>query len=256
MIFILLRKIVPFVLAVSAFALLVVEPRYPFFTLLALPIWIAAAALGFAILAGHEGRHSAFWLLLAPLVVIFSSAVFFLLIVDNAAVHWIFTIVPPIGIALFSYTLYLFVQQPARYQPYALEHLSLILNLCSFFLLSASFLGYAIFLSLPQWTVVVGLFGLAGLLMAETMWVSKVPSERQPLLVFLGSLLMAEAAVAALLLPTSFLVGGAILALAYYTLTGLFRSHALGSLDARVMWRYAGISVLSVLVVLITARWT
>lgn len=256
MIFSLLRKTLPVLLALAALILLAVEHQYPVAVLIALPIWIAASIFSFFIIAGHEGRHPSFWLLAMPTIVTFSGAVLFLLIADNLVVRWVFTLFPPIAIALFGYTLYLFVHQPARYQTYALEYLSLVLNLCGFFLFGASFLGYVVFLSLPQWTMILGLFGVGGLLLAETLWVSKVPSERQPLLVFIGSLLLAQAAMAALLLPTSFLVGGALLALTYYVVVGFMRAHALGSLDKVVVRRYALTSLVSLVILLATARWT
>ncbi len=256
MIFSLLRKTLPIVLALAAFVLLALEHQYPIAVLVALPVWIAVSIVSFFLIAAHEARHPSFWLLAMPTIITFAGAVLFLLIVDNVVVRWIFTILPPLAIALFGYTLYLFVHQPARYQTYALEYLSLVLNLCGFFLFGASFLGYVVFLSLPQWTMIVGLFGIGGLLLAETLWVSKVPSERQPLMVLLGSLLLAQAATAALLLPTSFLVGGALLALSYYVITGFMRAHALGSLDTVVVRRYALTSLLSLAVLLTTARWT
>lgn len=255
MILALLRKSLPVILALAAGALLIAEVRYPVFVLSALPIWIGAYVLTFVVMSGREKRHASFWLLAVPPILVCAASVLFLLIVDNTAVRWVFTIVPPIAIGLFGYTQYLFVHQPARYQPYALEYLSLTMNAMGFFLISTSFIGYVIFVSLPQWVMIVGIFGLSGLLIAETLWVSKVPSARQPTLILVGSLLLTQAASAVLLLPTSFLVGGALLTLLYYLVVGLFRAHALASCDRIVIQRYVGVSTLAVVLIFASARW-
>lgn len=217
--------------------------------------WLALFLVSFVLISGKEARHGTFWFLAVPPVALVFGATVFLFLLENPSVGIGVAVFASALTALFGYTHFLFVRQPARYQPYSLESLSLAANLAAFFLIGASILGYVALLSLPHWVVPSTVLGVSGLLVAETLWVSKVRGERLPGLVIAGSLLLAEAAAALLLLPVSFLVAGASLAVAYYAVVGILRAHALAACNARVVQRYAGVALLAVVAIVGTARW-
>ena len=251
----LLRHILSLVPGLAAALLFTAALREPLSAPPLFVAWLAIFLASFIIVSGKEARSAAFWFLAVPPAVLVFGASFFLFLLENRSVGIGVAAFTSALTALFGYTQFLFVRQPARYQPYSLESLSLAANLAAFFLIGASIFGYVSLLSLPQWVTASTILGVAGLLIAETLWVSKVRGERLPGLVFAGSRLLAEAAIALLLLPVSFLVSGAALAAAYYAVVGLLRAHALSACNARVVQRYVGVTLLAVIAIVGTARW-
>ncbi|TAK04916.1 hypothetical protein EPO33_02865 [Patescibacteria group bacterium] len=251
----LLRHILSLVPGLAAALLFTVALREPLGAPPLFAAWLAVFLVSFIVISGKEARSGAFWFLAVPPVALVFGATAFLFLLENRGVGIGVAVGTSVLTALFGYTHFLFVRQPARYQPYALESLSLAANLAAFFLIGASILGYVSLLSLPQWVVASTVLGVAGLLVAETLWVSKVRGHRLPGLVFAGSLLLAEAAAALLLLPVSFLVAGAALAVTYYAVVGLLRAHALAACNTRVIQRYAGVALLAAVAIVGTARW-
>ncbi len=245
-------SLLPGLLVAALFSLELQEPQTaaPFFL-----VWLAVFLVSFAVVSGKDARAASFWYLAVPPVMLAFGTCVFLFLLENVSVAVLVSVLATVLVTMYGYTHFLFVRQPARYQPYALESLSLAANLGAFFLIGASILGYVALLSLPQWVVGTTVFGAAGLLVAETLWVSKVRGERLPRLVFVGALLLAEAGIALLLLPVSFLVSGAALAVSYYVVVGLLRAHALAACDRTVIRRYAAIALTAVVAIVGTARW-
>ena len=251
----LLRRLLPFVPGLAAALLLAVELSTP---LLALPLflgWLVAFVLCFAIVSGKEAGSFAFWYLALPPVALVFGACAFLFLIESVSVSVGVVVFTSLLVTIYGHTHFLFVRQPARYQPYALESLSLALNLAAFFFVGGSVLGYVSLLSLPQWLAASVVFGMSGLMVAETLWVSKVRGDRLPGLVIVGAALLAETAVALLLLPLSFFVAGAALAVSYYLVVGLIRAHALAACGPAVVRRYAIVALTAVLFIVGTARW-
>lgn len=251
----LLRHILSLVPGLAAALLFIVALRDPLSVPVLFVVWLVIFLASFIIVSGKEARPGAFWFLAVPPVALVFGTCAFLFLLENQSVGIAVAVGTSLLTALFGYTQFLFVRQPARYQSYSLESLSLAANLAAFFLIGASILGYVSLLSLPQWVVASTVLGVAGLLVAETLWVSKVRGERLPGLVIAGSLLLAEAAIALLLLPVSFLVAGAALAVTYYAVVGLLRAHALSACGVRVVQRYVGVALIAVVVIVGTARW-
>lgn len=251
----LLRHILSLVPGCAAALLFTAALREPLNAPPLFAAWLVLYLVSFIVVSGKEAWSGSFWFLAVPPAALVFGATAFLFLLEHRAVGIGVAAFATALTALFGYTHFLFVRQPVRYQPYALESLSLAANLAAFFLIGASILGYVSLLSLPQWVAASTILGVAGLLVAETLWVSKVRGDRLPGLVIAGSLLLAEAAAALLLLPVSFLVAGGALAVAYYAVVGLLRAHALAACDARVVQRYAGVAFLAVIAIVGTARW-
>ncbi len=250
----LLRHILALLPGLAAAVLLLIELRAPLAAPPAFLAWSAIHAASFALVSGREARALPFWFLAVPPAVLTLGACAFLFLIEQSAIAAATIGITVLFVTLSGYTHFLFVRRPASYQPYALESLSLGVNLAAFFLVGASSLGFVSLLALPQWVGATLVFGLGGLLLAETLWVSKVRAHL-PGHVFVGALVLAEAAAGLLLLPVSYLVSGAALAVLYYVTVGILRAHALGACDAPVVRRYALVSVLAVLAIVGTARW-
>jgi len=133
--------------------------------------------------------------------------------------------------------------------------MSLYAGLVTIFLASASLFGLQAFLSLSPWPL---LGVLALVLLANTSslaysqnWYLKENMWLWPWL----SLMVAEIAMMISFLPLNYLISGILSALAYYSAINFVRLYLTKKLSGRRIKNYALFTVISLAVILLTARW-
>lgn len=157
---------------------------------------------------------------------------------------------------VFLENVFLFLYQPARYQPYTLENITAYLNLITIFLLGSSFYSLILFLGIPSWLLFIFTFLVTFLLMMQMIWINKSVVKGNLILIGALALLISELFWVTKFLPSSYLVNGIILAIGYYFLAGIVRHWILNSIDRQVVKRYLWISTSLLFIIAITARWT
>lgn len=142
-----------------------------------------------------------------------------------------------------------------RSPSYTLGVMISLLEVCTMFFVGADLAGVRILLAAPVWMVtLVGMTTVALLfLIARAPRGAALPSVIPALMVgvFMGELLGAL-----FLLPTSFLVSGAVVAIVWYVIDGLSRVVDLGLPLRGPAFRYLALGGTLFILVMTTARWT
>lgn len=228
-------------------------------------------------------RHAVHYPTMAIILVLALGAVFYVIIGKVTIIDGIFFVLLPVallGTAMFLvvffsdalltqavvitcalvYTWYIenvfvYFYRPERYQPYSLENIGAYSNLLiSFFFFSALFAAH-IFLNLPLILLLpIGAL-FAAMLAAHIMWSAKVPLRRAWLIIGVQTMIIGELLIGILLLPTTFLVAGLLLAIPYYTMMNLHRHAERGTLEPRTIFRYSAIGVATFIITVAVAPW-
>lgn len=224
-------------------------------------IWILLAltvlvvVLGLGMLAGW-GADLERWGIIAITPVLFVvAAVAFMLFVQETWLLVVISAVTALFIALFLEHVFRFIFAPGLYQPYALEHTSIVLHIASVYFFTTMFYGLNTFLHVPIWLLALIFFVLAMAYVYETLWVSKIPSATCAHMALLGGWLLVQLFVAISFLPTSFFVNAALISVVFYVFLGVVRARLLQRLSDEVTRRYAFSGAALFALILVTAQW-
>lgn len=253
---IVLLRFIPFLSSVFIFiALEVLFVQHHLFWSI-LPFLVCLSVMAPAQLFEWRTERKEFWRVVAFTPTLILSSVFLLLFVSTAFYAHLLMVFTALLFGWFLENLFLFLHQPRQYQPYALENISSYINvLVAFFFFSALFAS-RIFLSfrLPH-IIILGLVGAVLLSFFMFVW-NKMSIRRSWYIFLIHGLVMLELLIGASLLPTSFFVAGLLLTIPYYIMLSLVRHTSRGSLDLKVLRRYALIGLSTFTVTLITAPWS
>jgi hypothetical protein len=157
---------------------------------------------------------------------------------------------------LFTENLFTFLHLPGAYQVNALEYLSLVVSVVSFYFFTVALFAARIFLGVPLWILVLFFVVFVFILSASTFWICKVEKEKVFNNAIGGTVLLAEFFAALSFLPTGFFPNAGLVTLIFYLFLGIVRSHLLGKLTKTVLKRYLITACVMAVLIIITARWT
>jgi hypothetical protein len=136
-----------------------------------------------------------------------------------------------------------------------LVNISTHLDLITVFFVASSLFSLLVFLGISSWFIIIIFAVIMLILSSQISWVSEANlSEVLPFLLVI-SLGVTEIFWAVSFLPTSVYVGGLIVALSYYLMSGISRNWLLGIKEGKVVKRYLLISSIILVIVLLTAKW-
>ena len=252
---ILITRTVPFLIgvltAVLLYALSLWPSAIPFLTLLAAFL----VALGVGRLAGFGKDLEGWWhVAMTPVAFVVATALF-LLFVEADILFMVIPVLAGLFLFFFSEHLFRFVHLPGLYQPYALEHTSLVLHAATMYFLATTFFGLQIFLQAPVWLLAIAFVFVSGALVYETLWVSKIRDTFALRAAGVLGLVLGEVFLVFALQPVSFFVSGAALAIIFYVLLGMVRASSLQKLSDTVLKRYLVTGAALLFIVLVSAQW-
>ena len=252
---IIITRIVPFLVGILAavllFSLSVWPAAIPFLTLLAASV----VAAGVGRLAGYGRDLEGWWhVAITPVVFVVATALF-LLFIETPVFYWIIPGVAGLFLFFFCEHLFRFVHLPGLYQPYALEHTSLVLHAGSMYFLATTFFGLQMFLQAPVWLLAVIFVFVSAALVYETLWVSKIRDTFALKAAGVLGLVLGQAFLVFAILPISFLVSGTSIAILFYVLLGMLRASSLQKLSGVVLKRYLLTGGALLTLILLTAQW-
>lgn len=252
---ILLHRLTPFALFVTCAAGFGLAMAWPDNPLLPLGFALGLCAILLARLVGWHPRGGLLWNLAGAPWLFFASAAGLFMLVEFESQRLILAAVVSVLIFLFAEQVFAYIHTPVVYQAYAIQHLSLGMNVLTIFFLSAFVFGLRLFLQTPLYILVPIMAAVAGYVMYQTLWVSKMEHARALVYAACGGIVLSEVFLSLVLLPLGFYPNAAILAFAAYVFLGISRASFLGHASRSLITRYlvAG-SVLSV-AVLVTAQW-
>lgn len=157
--------------------------------------------------------------------------------------------------ALYVQAVAYFLYAPKQYQSYSIDNTGTYIGILSVFFSSASLYGLSVFLPQPFW-VILGLgFLIFWFFTYLVMWANKVAREAGLYHVFLISFLLLSMSWLVGMYPIHLFVQAALVTFVFYFLTGVYRAHFQNRLDGGVISKYALVSVLGVIALVLSARW-
>ena len=255
---IIIHRVTPFFIGLASalgFATVLVFRWNP---LAVMAVTIVAVGLLFARLVGFLPKTFQFWMLVGTPVLFLVSSFGLLLFLENATAAVSLAVFVSLFAFFFAEHVFSYVHLPAQYETYAIEHLSLVLNVASVFFVSVVAFGTRIFLTAyaPLWLLSALFFAVSLFVIFGTLWASKVDLAKARLYALCGALLVTEIFLTVTYLPTGFYTNAALIALTAYLFLGLTRARFVESLSKSTARRYAITGAILLLVILGSARWT
>ena len=206
-------------------------------------------------LVGFHPRTFQYWYFIGTPVLFLSSACGLYLFLEYPAERTALVLVCALLVFFFCEHLFQYVHIPANYQAYAIEHLSLVLNVLTVFFLGAFGFGLRMFLQLSLLQLSLGFFLASAFVVYGTLWVSKVDHGKAWPYALAGAVLTTELFSVITFLPTGFYTNAAVLALFFYLFLGFTRAHFVDQLTPAVSRRYLMIGSLLFAAIVGTAQW-
>ena len=252
---ILFARTLPIIGGLTSLAALILLLIFPSNWLLFLLVGVFSIFYVTGSLAGWGGDLERWGHVVMTPAAFFISALTYLLLQESQIVMFVAAGLTALFLALFWEHVFRFVHLPGTYQPYSLEQTSLVLHFISVFFLAEVFYGLNTFLQVPIWLLTIVAAVVAGIFVYETLWMSKLRDKLSIRVAAIGALLFAELFWALSLLPTSFKVNAAVLAVLFYVFLGLVRASLLQRLTQEVLRRYVLIGGGLIFLLFVTAQW-
>lgn len=221
----------------------------PVLALVALAVWY-----GLFELFGRRVREVDIWWSFGLLFFFIASALELFLLVETWFIRAGIAVLVAVLVFLVTEQFYRWFYAH-RAPSYTLGVMISLLEVCTMFFVGSDLIGIHILLGTPIWIVtLVGMTTTVLLFLIARIVRGRVLQSVIPALmvgVFMGELIGAL-----FLLPTSFLVSGAVVAIAWYVIDGLFRVVDLGLSFRAPAIRYLTLGSILFVLVMATARWT
>lgn len=235
------------------YEILVYNPGWFVYIILILQSVVVMTIIG---LAWKKIELKEIWQFLIPPVFLVATSYIFIFFIEGVLYTQLFIFFVVFLYGNFIENTFLYLYQPVKYQPYALENISAYVNLASMFFMGASFHSSIIFLNTSGAMSSLFIFIFTMVMVIQMIWINKIVLRGNYLIVVIIALLVTEIFWSTVFLPSSYLVNGLIMALSYYFLVGILRYWLLNSLDRKVFKRYIIISLSIFIVIALSARWT
>lgn len=250
-----LNRIIPYLVSIIIFIL--IEQIIVFPKQIYLLAFISLMILGLSIwqLIERSFFRPKFWQFVITPLLLLGSGLVFLIFLEDYLFRQFFVVILIVLIWVFLELTYLRFHRRLKYQVHSLENISTYINLITVFLSTSSFFGLVVFLAFPVWILVIIFTGLTMLLNYQIAYSSEAPLTSSWLYILAISLMMTEIFWAVSFLPTSIYVNGLVVTISYYLMSGLALNWLLGIQERKVVLRYLIISFVSLIIILITAKW-
>ncbi|RMD51156.1 hypothetical protein D6827_02745 [Candidatus Parcubacteria bacterium] len=252
---ILLHRLTPFAITLTAVAGYILLIFYPSHLFVGLFMLLVAIPLLFARLLLWEIKRGSFWVFFGVPLFFILSSVFYFLFLESVNAELFLMFVVATGLWFYAENLFTFYHLPAMYQAYALEYLTLVIVIISGFLFSAASYASTLFLQLPIWLPAIIMFLIAFLLTTSVYWVSKITLSAGWKFATIGALVITQIYIALAMLPVSFMANAAVISILLYMFLGLSRARILRKLTKVVLKRYLVIGSILLIIIFSTARW-
>ena len=251
-----LTRIIPYAQSASVFLWLYLTAVLPKIWYVFTALLLVITAIFLLKLFKWQYQNKEFLLFSLCLFLFIGSANAFLFFLEGELARFVLILFTALLSGFYCYNIFLYLYNQKSYIPYSLQNTSAYLNVVSFFLLMASFYSLELFFSLPFYLVILLVFLLTFILLAQTIWVNKISLKKEIFFLVIVGLIMAELFWAIHYLPTSFYVNALISAIAYYLVINISLNYLSGKKDAKSIKRTLFIGLIMLILVLATAQWT
>lgn len=206
-------------------------------------------------LAGRSVRLKFWSFLISPMFLV-ASELLFVISLEGRTLRQVVALTLMVFLAIFLENIYIYYNQPLKYQTHSLHNISNYINVMAVYLFAAALYWLIIFLDFPIWAAALLIWIFTILLVYQMMWIGDINFKKSWLFMVGISIIMAEIFLAIYYLPTSVYVNAIILTIVYYIITGITRNYFIKILDLKVALRYFIVGFISLTVILFTAKWS
>lgn len=249
------NKILPWLSVVLIFIFLERLINKPLEVYWLAPLSLIVLVLTIAQLMGWQLIKKVFWQILITPFLFLISGLFFLSFLEGLIIKQFFVVIVGILLLVFFELVYLKFHHKKNYQVHSLETVVSHLNLFVVFLISTSFFGLFVFLDASLLVLIFSFLIFNLLLNYQLVWgTGKNLNTAWPYMLII-TLITTEIFWAASFLSSSIYVNALLVTISYYLMTGLARNWLLEIKEFKVIKRYLVISFVSLIIILVTAKW-
>ncbi len=212
-------------------------------------------SFGIMVIIGERNPRSFFLFLATPLFLVLGQFIF-VLFLEGKLLRHIIAIIPTMILGIFLENTYVHFQKKEKYEQHSMGNILSFLSLIILYLFAASLFGFIVYLNVSLWIATFIIMFVAFIVTEQVMYFHEVSFQKSWPYLVITSLVAGEFFWVINFLPSSLYVNAFILTVLYYLMIGVSRNHLLGILNRSVFLRYFFISIFSLLVVLITAKWS
>jgi len=184
-----------------------------------------------------------------------TMVLFYTLFLNNKTIIQLLFLADVIMLFFYLRYIYFYLIKPVSYEVFSIENISSYGNFFTFFLLAAVIYGLQSFLDISLWQLVLAVSLLSLLLVYQYFWASKIDLRNGLPYILINSLILVELSWAISFLPLNFQLLGLCLAVCYYMSTGIIGNYLLDKLNGRKVKIYLILGLISLALILLTARW-
>lgn len=150
---------------------------------------------------------------------------------------------------------YYYLLNPLAYEVFSIENISSYVNWLTFFLLAATVYGLQSFLNLSISWLVLLMLAATILIVYQIIWAYKIELKISLPYILISCLILVELFWSISFLPFNYNISGLCLAISYYVIIGLVKNHLFNKLDAKKVKIYLTLALISLSLILLTAKW-
>lgn len=201
-----------------------------------------------------EKRDNIINIISLPVLFVFGSIFVSFFLRDGWLIHLLF-VFDLIFLYYYLKISYYYFLRVDLYKKIDMENLSAYGGFMAFYFSSVSFFGFQLFLDIDIWKLMIFLAIIVFLIVFQVAWAKGINKQTSFFYALLLSLIMLELSWGISLLTLSYYILGLLLAVSFYILIGLVKFYLFGGLNKEKVKLYLFFGLLSVILVLLTARW-
>ncbi|MDD4271764.1 MAG: hypothetical protein PHF50_03080 [Patescibacteria group bacterium] len=151
--------------------------------------------------------------------------------------------------------IYYYLLNPSAYEIFSIENISSYISWLSFFLLSATIYGLQSFLNTPIFYLALVMLAATALIVYQIVWVNKIELKKGLPYILISCFILVELCWSISFLPFNYNISGLCLAICFYVVIGLIRNQLLDKLDLAKVKMYLALGLVSLFLILFTAKW-
>lgn len=202
-----------------------------------------------------EGLKKKWWNFFLTPVILLISISFYLTLVFNRAFIQILIIGLTVLLYIYFKEIYHFLVKPSRYKEKSLETLFLYLSFISVFFFASAIYGLQSFLNFPVRILMMVMLLITVFTVRQIIWVHKIKGRLGTLFIIIASFLLFQVSWVLSFLPLNYNVTGLSLGIFFYVVINLIKSYLEKTLDKARIKTYLIMGLVTILLILLTAKW-
>lgn len=250
-----INKAVPWLASLSvffSFEQLFANPKFIYWLV---PIAIFVNVVGVWQLTTRSLTSEKFWRFAVTPFFFLSTGVLFFSFFEGDIIRRLLLVAFSVLIWIYFEVIRLWFHERPKYQVHSLENISTYLDLLTIFFAASGFYSLILFFGWNLWYFSLGFTAITALVTYQLIWTSGASLRSAWAYLITITVVVSELFVVTSYLPSSVYVNGLIVTLGFYLTAGLARNWLIDVKEKSILKRYLAISIFSLIIILITAKW-